>query len=75
MNANHKKHWVIALRGMQRFFDEGMVLWPKEKFYLLFPNEKVAKSSYVLSQLKELEKNGAICLVGTDEIYIKILKI
>lgn len=75
MSVDNRHHWEIALRGLERFFDEGMSLWSREKFYLLFPSEEIAKSSYVLGQLKDLEKRGAISFVGTDEVYIKVLSI
>ncbi|MCQ6260258.1 hypothetical protein [Pseudomonas sp. Q11] len=75
MTVENRHDWEIAFRGLERFFDEGMTLWPKDKFFLLFPNETVANGSYVLEQLINLEKQGAISFVGTDELYIKVLNI
>ncbi len=75
MTVENRHDWEIAFRGLERFFDEGMTLWPKDKFFLLFPNETTASSSYVLEQLTNLEKQGAISFVGTDELYIKVLNI
>lgn len=75
MNADNRYEWSVALRGLERFFDEGMSLWSKEKFVLLFSSEDVASSSYVLDQLKALEGQGAIAFIGDDDLYIKVLKI
>lgn len=74
MNAVNRYEWSVALRGLERFFDEGMTLWSKEKFSLLFSREDIARSSYVLDQLRVLERRGAIVFVGDDELYIKVLK-
>lgn len=75
MSADNRYEWSVALRGLERFFDEGMTLWSKEKFILLFSSEDVASSSYVLDQLKALEEQGAIVFIGDDDLYIKVLKI
>jgi hypothetical protein len=75
MSADNRYEWSVALRGLERFFDEGMTLWSKEKFILLFSSEDVASSSYVLDQLRALEGQGAIIFIGDDDLYIKVLKI
>lgn len=75
MTVENRHDWEVAFRGLERFFDEGMTLWPKDKFFLLFPSEEIASSSYILEQLTDLEKQGAISFVGTDELYIKVLSI
>lgn len=75
MNVDNRREWSVALRGLERFFDEGMTLWSKEQFNLLFSSEAVASSSYVLDQLKALEGQGAIVFVGDDDLYIKVLKV
>lgn len=75
MSADSRYEWNVALRGLERFFDEGMTLWSKEKFILLFSSEDVASSSYVLDQLRALEGQGAIIFIGDDDLYIKVLKI
>ncbi|MBD9591111.1 hypothetical protein IB254_28905 [Pseudomonas sp. PDM03] len=75
MTVENRHDWEVAFRGLERFFDEGMTLWPKDKFLLLFPSEEIANSSYVLQQLTDLEKQGAISFVGADELYIKVLNI
>lgn len=75
MIVENRHDWEVAFRGLQRFFDEGMTLWSKDKFFLLFPNEEVASSSYVIEQLTDLEKQGAISFVGADELYIKVINI
>jgi hypothetical protein len=75
MTVENRHDWEVAFRGLERFFDEGMTLWPKDKFFLLFSSEEIANSSYVLEQLTDLEKQGAISFVGTDELYIKVLNI
>ncbi len=75
MSVEIRHDWEVAFRGLERFFDEGMTLWPKDKFFLLFPSEEVANSSYVFGQLIALEKQGAISFVGTDELYVKVLNI
>ncbi|KKN93988.1 hypothetical protein LCGC14_0192520 [marine sediment metagenome] len=75
MSVNDKREWEIALRGLKRFFDEGMAVWPREKFDSLFSSKEVANSHYVLEALKSLELQGAIILVGTDDLYIRIIRI
>lgn len=75
MTVENKHDWEVAFRGLERFFDEGMTLWSKDKFFLLFPSKEIANSSYVMQQLTGLEKQGAICFVGTDELYVKVLNI
>jgi len=75
MTEENRHNWDIAFSGLERFFDEGMTVWPKDKFCLLFPSEEIANSSYVLRRLIELEKKGSISYVGTDELYIKVLNI
>ncbi len=75
MSADNRYEWSVALRGLERFFDEGMTLWSKEKFILLFSSEDVASSSYVLDQLRALEGQGVIVFIGDDDLYIKVLKI
>ncbi|MGE8360953.1 hypothetical protein [Pseudomonas sp.] len=75
MNAGNRHEWSVALRGLERFFDEGMTLWSKEKFILLFSSEDIASSSYVLERLRALEAQGAIIFVGDDDLYIQVLKI
>lgn len=47
MNVEDERQWEIAFRGMERFFDEGMVIWSKENFYLLFSSEKVASMCWI----------------------------
>lgn len=75
MTVENRHDWEVAFRGLERFFDEGMTVWPKDKFFLLFPSKEIACSSYVLQRLIDLEKQGAICFVGTDELYIRVLKV
>lgn len=75
MNADSRHEWSVALRGLERFYDEGMTSWSKEKFNLLFSSEEVANSSYVRDQLKALEEKGAIVFVGDNNLYIKVLGI
>ncbi|WP_095093534.1 hypothetical protein [Pseudomonas sp. Irchel 3A5] len=75
MSVENRYEWEVAFRGLERFFDEGMTLWPKDKFVLLFSSEESANSSYVLEQLINLEKQGAISFVGTDKVYFKVLNV
>lgn len=75
MSADNRHEWSVALRGLERFFDEGMVLWSKKNFDLLFSSEDVANSSYVLDRLRDLDDEGVISFVGDNDLYIKILKI
>lgn len=75
MSASNKHEWDVALSGLERFFDEGMTLWSKEKFGLLFSSNDIASSKYVSEQLKALEDRGAIIFVGKDDIYIKVVRI
>lgn len=75
MSADNRHEWSVALRGLERFFDEGMVLWSKKDFDLLFSSEDIANSSYVLDRLRGLDKEGVISFIGDNDLYIKILKI
>ena len=75
MSADNRHEWSVALRGLERFFDEGMVLWSKKNFDLLFSSEDVANSSYVLDRLRDLDDEGVISFIGDNDLYIKILKI
>ncbi len=75
MSADNRHEWSVALRGLERFFDEGMVLCSKKNFDLLFSSEDVANSSYVLDRLRDLDDEGVISFVGDNDLYIKILKI
>lgn len=75
MSVENKHEWDVALKGLERFFDEGMTLWTKEKFISLFSSNAIATSEYVVGQLRILEDKGAIVFVGEDEIYIKVVSI
>lgn len=75
MSADNRHEWDVALRGLERFFDEGTVLWSKKNFDLLFSSEDVANSSYVLDRLRDLDDKGVISFVGDNDLYIKILNI
>lgn len=75
MSVDNEHEWNVALRGLERFFDEGMVLWSKRNFDLLFSSENVANSSYVLNRLKDLDEKGVISFVGSNNLYVKVLKI
>jgi hypothetical protein len=75
MSVRNKHYWEAALEGLELFFDEGMILWSRERFHLLFPSEEIATSSYVMGRLLELETRGAISVVDTDEVYIKVFAI
>lgn len=75
MNVDDEKQWEIAFSGMQRFFDEGMVVWTKESFFLLFSDDDVASGKYVMDKVKDLDRKGAISFVGKDEFYIKVYNI
>ncbi|WP_397452309.1 hypothetical protein [Pseudomonas sp. NA-150] len=74
MGAGNKHAWEVALQGLQRFFDEGMTRWSKERFNLLFPSEEIAGSGYVLAQLSRLEQRQFIAFVGAEELYIEVIK-
>ncbi|WP_024672435.1 hypothetical protein ACTACG_06130 [Pseudomonas syringae] len=75
MSAENKHDWDVALRGLKRFYDEGMTVWSRSKFFSLFSNEKVAVSDYVLMRLAELDRQGVIAFSGTEDLYIKVLNI
>lgn len=75
MSVRNKHYWEAALDGLEWFFDEGMSSWSRERFNLLFPSEEIATSSYVLGRLLELELRGAITVVDTDDVYIKVFAI
>lgn len=75
MSEENKYFWDVAFRGMQRFFDEGLTIWPKDKFFLLFPSRDVAQSDFVFKQLKDLESKGSIELVGSDDVYVRVINI
>lgn len=72
MSVEDEKQWDIAFRGMQRFFDEGMVVWTKDRFFLLFSDENVASGKYVMDKVRGLDRTGAISFVGKDDFYIKV---
>lgn len=75
MTVEYRHDREVAFRGLERFFDEGMTLWPKEKFFSLFSSKEIANSSYVMQKLTDLERQGVICFVGADELCVEILKI
>lgn len=75
MNVKNRHEWEIAFRGLERFFDEGMILWSKDKFFSLFSSETIATSGYVMERLVELDNQGAISFVGTDELYVRVLSL
>ncbi|MGV8920083.1 MAG: hypothetical protein ACOH2R_20140 [Pseudomonas sp.] len=72
--AVNKHAWEVALQGLQRFFDEGMTRWSKERFDLLFPSKEIAGSVYVLAQLSRLEQRELISFVGAEDLYIEVIK-
>ena len=74
MAARNKNAWKVAHQGLARFFDEGMTLWSKERFYLLFPSEETAASGYVLTQLLQMEQQEMILFIGAEELYIEVIK-
>jgi hypothetical protein len=75
MRGRNTHYWEAALEGLEMFFDEGMILWSRERFNLLFPSEEIATSSYVLGRLLDLEMRGAISVVDSDDVYIKVFAI
>jgi hypothetical protein len=76
MNKDNEEqyYWEVALSGLGRFFDEGMYTWSKKQFKMIFKDDKVANSGFILDKLKDLEKEGKIAFVGTDDVYIKVLE-
>ncbi|ELQ08984.1 hypothetical protein A988_20886 [Pseudomonas syringae BRIP39023] len=75
MTVGNEHDWEVALRGLQRFFDEGMTVWSKSKFFSLFPNEEAENNDYFLLRLIDLERQGVIAFPGRDDFYIKVLRI
>jgi hypothetical protein len=73
--ASEKESWEIALRGLQRFYDEGMTKWSRKDFYALFPSDENAKSDYVKQKLFELAEKKALSIVGEDDNFLIIHKI
>lgn len=74
MSEDVEYRWEVAVRGLQRFFEEGKTSWSKQEFCAVFPDESYLDSPYIQEKLKQLEKNGCISLVGSDDTYLRILR-
>jgi hypothetical protein len=75
MSRNDECEWAVAYRGIERFFDEGMTVWSKDKFVMLFQDSAVAEGCYVKEQLRKLEEQGSIELLWGDEEYLRVIRI
>jgi len=64
-----------AIAGMSRFFSEGMCDWSKSDFLKLLHNDsELLNSAGLEMELRALERGGFIRIVGSDYVYIKVLK-
>lgn len=75
MRDSIELEWETALSGIKRFYDEGMTIWSKENFKLLFKDADGYKSPYIIGKIEELQKIGTLIFKKSDDIYIEIIKI
>lgn len=75
MNERSESDWETALRGMQRFFDEGMTHWSKAQFTALFPTKEIAECAYVREHLRQMNERGAIDLMGREDLFLVVKNI
>jgi hypothetical protein len=63
----------VGLRGLSRFYDDGMTRWPLEKALPLFAGLYM-DSEEVQRALSDLEARGFIKLHKTSDLYLEVLR-
>ena len=64
----------IVQAGLERFYGEGYVRWPRNKFEAIFPPGLSLDEPAVAEQLADWERRGFIKLNHTGDPFVTVLR-